>query len=63
MNATVTENMSRAIVTRDYEKALRATEVSQELGFGMPEVDTTDGGLVEIIFESSQVRQTVEMEL
>lgn len=63
MNATVTKDVSRAIVTRDYEKALRATEVSQEMGFGMPEVDTTDGGLVEIIFRSSQIRQTVEMRL
>lgn len=58
MNATVTKDVSRAIVTRDYEKALRATEVSQEMGFGKP-----DGGLVEIIFRSSQIRQTVEMRL
>lgn len=63
MNAIATQDVSRAIVTRNYEKALRATELSQEMGFGMPEVDTTDGGLVEIIFQSSQIRQTIEMKL
>lgn len=63
MNAIATQDVSRAIVTRNYEKALRATELSQEMGFGMTEVDTTDGGLVEIIFQSSQIRQTIEMKL
>lgn len=57
------QNRSRAIATRDHEKALKLTEISREMGYGMPEIDTTDGVLIEVIFPSIEIREIVEMRL
>jgi len=49
----------KTIVTRELEDARRAVDVCRDSGLPLPDVDSTDGVLFEIIFQDEATCKTV----